>query len=249
MISAVILTKNEEENIEVCIKGLRWCNEVIVVDDNSTDKTREIAEKLGAKVIDHSLNNNFSEARNYGLEQTKGEWVLFVDADERISDSLAFEIGSMLTMQAVDAYDAFYIRRIDTIWGRQLLHGENGMVKFIRLAKKTKGEWKGAVHETWQIKGRVGQLKNPLYHYPHQTVSEFLTEINYYTTIRAQELYKKRVKVHVWDIILYPKAKFFVNYVLKRGFLDGMPGLVVAILMSFHSYLVRGKLWLLWQKK
>lgn len=249
MISAVILTKNEEQNIEACIKGLRWCDEVLVIDDNSTDKTVSIAEKLGAKVYVHNLENNFGEQRNFGLSKAKGDWVFFVDADERVSESLTFEITSSLHQKNTDFVSGFSLRRIDTMWGKQLLHGENGNVRLIRLARKDAGKWVGHVHETWQVKGKIIELKNPLFHYPHQTVSEFLTEINYYTTIRSQELYKKGVKVHVWDIILYPKAKFFVNFIFKRGFLDGIPGLVVAMLMSFHSYLVRGKLWLLWDKK
>lgn len=249
MISAVILTKNEEENIESCIKGLRWCDEVLVIDDNSTDKTKKLAESLGARVLVNDLKNDFSQQRNFGLSKAKGDWVFFVDADERVSESLTFEITSSLLQKDTDFINGFCMRRIDTMWGKQLLHGENGNVRLVRLARKNAGQWVGDVHEEWKVKGKIVELKNPLFHFPHQTVAEFLTEINYYTTIRAQELYKKRVKVHVWDIILYPKAKFIVNFILKLGFLDGIPGLVVAMLMSFHSYLVRGKLWLLWQKK
>lgn len=249
MISAVILTKNEEKNIEACIKGLRWCDEILVIDDNSTDKTVAKAKALGARALVHDLKNDFSQQRNYGLEQAKGDWVFFVDADERVSESITFEITSSLHQKDTDFINGFSMRRIDTIWGKHLLHGENGNARLIRLGRKNAGKWVGDVHETWAVKGKIAQLKNPLLHYPHQSVAEFLTEINYYTTIRAQELYKKGVKAHVWDIILYPKAKFIVNFVFKRGFLDGIPGLVVAMLMSFHSYLVRGKLWLLWDKK
>ncbi|MBI2430722.1 MAG: glycosyltransferase family 2 protein [Candidatus Levybacteria bacterium] len=249
MISAVILTKNEEKNIEECIRGLKWCNEVVVIDDQSEDKTVAIAEKLGAKVYTRPLENNFSVQRNFGLEKAKGEWVFFVDADERVSESLTYEIGNILHSLATDSHSAFSLRRIDTMWGKQLLHGENGNVRLVRLARKNAGIWKDAVHEVWDIKGQIGKLKNPLYHYPHQTVSEFLKEINYYTTIRAKELFGNKKRVNTLSIILYPKAKFFVNYFIKQGFLDGIPGLVVAVLMSFHSFLVRGKLWLLWQKK
>lgn len=249
MISAVILTKNEERNIESCIKGLRWCDEILVIDDNSTDKTVVKAKALGARVVVCPLENNFSKSRNLATAEAKGDWVLFVDADERVSESLTFEITSSLHQKNTDFISGFSMRRIDTMWEKQLLHGENGNVRLVRLARKNAGQWSGSVHETWKVKGKIVELKNPLLHYPHQNVTEFLQEINYYTTIRAQELYKKRVKVHVWDIILYPKAKFIVNFFLKLGFLDGIPGLVVAMLMSFHSYLVRGKLWLLWDKK
>ncbi len=249
MVSAVILTKNEEKNIEACIKSLRWCDEILVVDDNSTDKTVVKAKALGARVVINSLENNFSKQRNFALTEAKGDWILYVDADERVSESLTFEINNSIHQKDIDFISGFSLRRVDTIWGKQLLHGENGNVRLIRLARKNSGLWIGNVHEEWQVKGKIVELKNPLQHFPHQTITDFLKEINYYTNIRAQELYKKGVKVHAWDIILYPKAKFFVNFILKGGFLDGIPGLVVAILMSFHSYLVRGKLWLLWDKK
>ncbi len=249
MISAAILTKNEEGSIEACIKGLLWCDEVLVIDDNSTDKTVVKAKALGARVIEHTLDNDFAKQRNFALDEVKGDWVLFVDADERVSESLTFEINSSIHQKDVDFIQGFSMRRIDTMWGKQLLHGENGNVRLVRLARKNAGKWVRHVHETWKVKGKIVEFKNPLFHYPHQTVAEFLEEINYYTTIRAQELYKKGVKVHVWDIIFYPKAKFIMNFFFKRGFLDGIPGLVVAMLMSFHSYLVRGKLWQLWDKK
>ncbi len=249
MISAVILVKNEEKNIVDCIKGLRWCGEILVVDDNSTDKTVELAKKNGARVITHSLENDFSRQRNFGLLEAKGEWVFFVDADERVSESLAFEITNRIKESPSEHYDGFFIRRIDNMWGKKLLHGETGNIKLLRLVKKTSGKWEGQVHEVWKTKGVLGELKNPISHYPHQTITEFLEEINFYTDIRAKELHKKGIKAHWWSVIVYPKAKFFLNYIIKMGFLDGIPGLVFAILMSFHSFLVRGKLWQLWQKK
>mgnify|MGYP001615031260 CR=1 FL=1 len=113
-----------------------------------------------------------------------------------------------------------------------------------RLAKKDAGKWKGAVHEKWEITGKVGTLKNPIIHYPHQTVAEFLQELNLYTSLRAEELYMKNTRAYWWSIVVYPMIKFTVNYFLKRGFLDGIHGLIFAIIMSFHSFLVRGKLWL-----
>ena len=249
MISAVILAKNEEKNIADCIKGLRWCDEILIVDDKSTDKTVDVAKKNGARVIMHSLENDFSRQRNYGLLEAKEQWVFFVDADERISESLAFEITNRIKESPIKNYDGFFIRRIDNMWGKKLLHGETGNIKLVRLVKKDSGKWEGQVHEIWKTKKTLGELKNPIFHYPHQTVNEFLKELNFYTDIRAKELYKKGIRVHWWFVIMYPKAKFFFNYILKMGFLDGIPGFVFAILMSFHSFLVRGKLWMLWQKK
>lgn len=260
-IAAIILTKNEEKNIVSCLDALKWCNEIIVIDDHSGDETVSLAKKLGANVYTHSLENNFAQQRNFGLSKATREWVLFVDADERVSPELSKEIESRITnhesiRQAQDPesiegsrINGFYIRRLDNLWGRILNHGETGNIKFVRLAKKNAGQWKGKVHERWEISGKIGELKQPLMHYPHQTLAEFLQEINFYTTLRAKELYQQNVQVHFWDIILYPKAKFIQNYLLKRGFLDGTAGIVFALCMSFHSFLVRAKLWQLWQKK
>ncbi|MBI2622447.1 glycosyltransferase family 2 protein [Candidatus Microgenomates bacterium] len=248
MISAVILTKNEEKNIEVCLKSLDFCDEIIVIDDNSVDKTVELAKKSKAKVFTRALNNDFSRQRNFGLEKAHEEWVLFIDADERVSPSLCDEI-TQLTNNPITQCNGFYIKRRDFMWENELKCGETGDIKLLRLARKEGGKWEGRVHEKWKVKGKLGELKNLLLHYPHQTITEFLREINFYTDIRAQELYEKGTSVYWWSIILYPKVKFFRNFFVKKGFLDGLPGLILALMMSFHSFLVRGKLWLMQQKK
>lgn len=247
-ISAVILARNEEMNIKACIESVAWCNEVIVIDDNSIDKTAKIATSLGATVYTRNLDANFAAQRNFGLEKALCDWILFLDADERVSSTLAFEIQGKIT-EPMDNYQGYYLKRLDTMWGRTLHFGETGSVTLLRLAKKGSGEWKGKVHEVWDVKGKTSILDNPLLHFPHQTLTSFLEEINFYTTLRAEELFEKKVKVSWWHILAYPKAKFFVNYFIKQGFRDGIPGLLVAILMSLHSFLVRGKLWVLWHKK
>src|SRR5579863_116306 len=119
MISAVILTRNEEKNIGACLDSISWCDEKIVIDDHSQDKTVEIAKKKGAKVFLRLMNNDFSEQRNYGLEKAKGDWVLFIDADERISSALWYEIMQH-TSESIEDYVGFYIRREDTMWGKVL---------------------------------------------------------------------------------------------------------------------------------
>ncbi len=246
MISAVVLTKNEEKNIVDCLESLSWCDEVIIVDDNSEDRTAEIAKKMGAKVFTRNLDNDFSKQRNYGLEKANGDWILFIDADERISKELKEEIKFKIKNDKVDSY---LIKRVDTIWGRKLKYGENGNIVLLRLARKNNGKWEGKVHEEWKVKGSVGEFKNSILHYPHPTISEFLKEINDYTDIRAKELSEKGIKSDFISILLYPTAKFLKNYFLKLGFLDNIQGLVFAIMMSFHSFLVRGKLWQLWNTK
>ena len=249
MISAIVLTKNEENNIVDCLDSLLWCDEILVIDDNSEDKTVEVIENLKnkkIKVLFHSLNNDFSKQRNFALREAQHGWILFIDADERVSLSLQYEILSLIT-SPLSNYSGYYIRRRDVMWGRELRYGETGHIKTLRLVKKDKGEWVGKVHESFRIKGKTGLLRNPLMHYPHQNLTEFLQEVNFYTDLRAKELFNKGIKVYWWSILMYPLGKFILNYVFKRGFLDGIPGLVVAILMSFHSFLVRGKLWSLIQ--
>jgi len=245
MISAVVLTKNEEKNLQECLESVKWVDEIIVIDDNSTDKTVEIAKSLKAKVFSHPLNNNFAEQRNFGLERAKGEWVLFVDADERVSPELAAEIKKEIKNTKVDG---FYLKRQDFFGGRALKYGETANVRLLRLGRKGKGEWRREVHEVWEIKGETEELKNPILHYPHQTLSDFIDHINFHSTLHAQALKKEGVRPSLWRIIFYPKAKFIQNYIFRLGFLDGTPGIIVALMMSFHSFLARGKLYFLWKK-
>lgn len=254
MISAVVLTKNEETNLEACLKTLSWSDEIVVIDDYSDDKTVEIAEKAKAKVYIRHLEEDFAAQRNFGLEKAKGEWVLFVDADERLSEALIDEIMEVTTLTS-QPVNGFKIPRKDFMWDKEIRFGDqpkgstkSGLIELVRLGKKGAGEWKGRVHEVWEIQDAMS-LKNPLLHYPHPTASEFLTEINTYSTIRAKELFAQGKKSSLLDIIFYPKGKFIQNYILRQGFRDGMQGFIIALFMSFHSFLVRSKLWLLYHNK
>jgi glycosyltransferase involved in cell wall biosynthesis len=248
MISCIILTKNEAAHIEGCMKSVLWCDEVIVIDDHSDDETVAKAKSLGATVYFHALEGDFAAQRNFGLEKARGDWILFVDADERVSDALRNQIQETVSARR-NRYNGYRIPRTDILWGRKMQHGEAAGKKLLRLARKGSGVWKGTVHEVWDITGNVSDLGGEFLHYPHQTVREFLAEINFYTDLRAAELKRHRVKSSWWSILFYTKAKFVQNYFLRLGMLDGIPGLVSAIMMSFHSFLVRSKLWLLWHKK
>lgn len=247
MISVVILTKNEEKNILDCLETVNWADEIIILDDNSVDRTVEIAESKNLKnlkVLTRSLDGDFSKQRNYALSYAGNEWVLFIDADERITPQLRIEINDFIVEEKVKPLiNGMYIKRKDMLWGKLLKHGEVGHMKLLRLARKDSGMWQGKVHEEWIVEGVTDTFENYLIHYPHQTVSEFLTEINLYTTIRAKELFEAQEKASILKIVVYPKAKFVQNYFFRLGFLDGIEGLVQAILMSFHSFLVRAKLW------
>lgn len=245
MISAVVLTKNEEGNIEGCLTTLKWCNEVIVVDDYSQDSTPDVARKLGATAYRRHLNDDFAAQRNFGLEKARGEWVLFVDADERVTSSLREEIIQYTNnpiYKYSNGYVGFYVKRRDFMWARELKHGEVGSIKLLRLAKKSAGRWRRRVHEVWEVKGRVGTLKNPLLHYPHQSLRGFARDVGRMSTLHARAHMEQGVRSNPVKIIFWPPAKFFYNWVLRLGFLDGTPGFLVAAVMSFHSFLSWSKL-------
>ncbi len=246
MISTVVLTHNDEAILSRCLESLSWCDEVVVIDDESTDGTVEVAKKFEAKAFPYPLNDDFAAQRNFGLSKAKHDWVLFVDSDEVVSEELASEIKSQISNLKTEKLDAFYIKRRDYSLGRWLKYGETGNVKLLRLGRKEAGKWVQPVHEEWKIQGNVGELVHPLLHYPHPNVAQFLDEINRYSTLWARYLYAQRVKEPSWHIIVKPVAKFFLNFLWRLGFVDGTAGAVVALMMSFHSFLVRAKLWHLW---
>lgn len=238
MISAVVLAKNEQENIRKCLKTLKWCDEVVVIDDYSEDKTREIAKKLGAKVFKHHLNNDFAQQRNFGLGKAKGEWVLFIDADERVSPELTQEIKREVKK---DEHYAFVFKRQDFFLGKPLKHGETAKIRLLRMAKKD-GKWERAVHEVWKTKWQTKTLENPILHYSHPSISQLISQVNFHSSLHAEVLRKSGVKFSLFRLIFNPLGKFLLNLVWRLGFLDGMPGFVIALMMSLHSFLARGKL-------
>lgn len=240
MISAVVLSHNDASTIEETLKSLSWADEIIVVDDNSTDETREHAKQLGAKVFLRALGGDFASQRNFGLTKARGEWVLFVDSDEVVSPALAQEVKTRTKDPGIAGY---YIARKDILWGKTLAHGEVGGIRLLRLAKKDAGRWVRPVHEVWEIVGKTGELTHPLLHSPHPDVAQFLSHIDRYSTINANYFYAQHKHTQPWQIVVYPVAKFFLNYVWRLGFLDGMQGAIVAIMMSFHSFLTRAKLY------
>jgi glycosyltransferase involved in cell wall biosynthesis len=251
VISAVVLTKNEERNIGECLKTLGWCDEVVIVDDYSEDKTITLIQKLKiekntnlkCKIFRRRLAGDFAGQRNFGLEKARGEWVLFVDADERVTAELAKETQEKVKESH---FDGFYLKRRDRLYKRELRHGETARVRLLRLVKKGSGRWEGKVHERFSAQGgSQGILENPLRHYPHQNLTRFLEKVNFYSTLRAEELRQQGMKSNLGQIIFYPVGKFVYDWLVLGGIRDGMPGMIVAVMMSFHAFLVRAKLWLL----
>ncbi|HWA51919.1 MAG TPA: glycosyltransferase family 2 protein [Patescibacteria group bacterium] len=241
MISAVVIAKNEEGNIENCLKNLNFCDEIIIIDDYSADNTAKIAKNFTTKIYKRHLNYNFAAQRNYGLTKASCEWILFVDADEIVSNTLKAEILLKISQENING---FYIKRRDIFLDRELKFGETGNVKLLRLAKKDSGKWKRKVHEYWNIKGQTQELGSYLIHDKKQNLFEFVNKLNDYSTLHAQENEKENKKSNMFKIVLYPFLKFVDNYFLKLGFLDGIPGFINATLMSFHSFLAWSKEWI-----
>lgn len=244
MISAVVLAKNEEKNIRDCLKSLSFCDEVVVVDDNSEDLTRDISQKIGVKVHIRDMDMDYSAQSNFGIGKAKGEWILFVDADERITRSLREEIKQVIS-SPTNKYNGFYFNRIDFMWGKWLKHGEVGSTKVLRLFRKGAGEWRRRVHPTFNLRGGSSQIRNPILHYPHQNLREFLESVNRWSTWHAVANKEEGKTSSLFKIISMPAAHFFRNFFLRMGFLDGMQGFIFATVMSFHSFLAWSKVWML----
>lgn len=239
-ISAVVLTQNSASTLAATLESLSFCDEILVIDDQSTDTSAAIASKHDAVVYVRPLEGDFAAQRNFGLAKATQDWVLFIDSDEVVPQALAHEIREAI--QSVDV-KGFFVKRRDILWGTPLIHGETADVRLMRLAKKGSGKWARPVHEVWNVTGVVGTLEHPLDHMPHPSVAEFLSDINHYSTINAAHFYKTGTRTSVFQIIGYPAAKFMRNYIIKQGYKDGTPGIIVALMMSFHSFLTRSKLW------
>lgn len=239
MISAVVLTKNEAEQIKTCLNSLKWCDEILVIDDFSEDKTREIAKSLGAKVLKRHLDDDFSSQRSFALTKTKYSWVLYVDADEKVTAKLRDEILKAIKDESLFGY---YLERKDLFLGKPLEFGET-KIKLLRLIKKGRGKWRRKVHEYWETDGEVGVLDSILLHDSHRSLTDFIRKINKYSDLHQKEL-KKEKKASIIKVVFWPLGKLVNNLIFKLGILDFTYGFVLAIFMSFHSFLAWSRLWL-----
>lgn len=241
-LSAIVIAKNEKDNIVRCLQSLSFADEIVVVDNNSTDATAEMARYLKAKVITCTIEHNFSALRTVGMNYASGDWLLYIDADEVVSEELKKSIHEAIKKNTKQVY---YIKRRDNWWGRQLKYGEVATAYnqgIIRLVKKGSGSWKHLVHEAFNSKFNSETLDGYIDHYPHPDIAHFIESVNLYSSIRAKELYEAGVRSNVFSLIFYPFGKFMYTYIGKGGFLDGAAGFVYSFMMSFHSFLVRSKL-------
>ena len=192
------------------------------------------------KIFFHPLINDFSSQRNFGLQNAKGDWVLFVDDDEYVGTELRKEITEAINL---DQYSGFLLKRQDVVHHQPLRHGETGNIKILRLGRRHSGRFNRQVHENWDIEGRVGELQSPLYHIKDHFVSEFIPRLDQYGQIDSKILVSEGKPFSWFRLLVYPMAKFKLNYIFKAGFLDGTTGLFLAYLMAVQSLSIRVFQW------
>lgn len=242
MISVVIIAKNEEKDLPEAIKSVSFADQVVVVNDQSIDQTVAVAQGLGASVVDHRF-INYADQRNFGASQARHNWILSLDADERVTPKLGQEILDAVKKGDCDSYQ---FQLVTNMFGRQMRHGEVGHQIKRRLYRKDKLHWERPVHEILVGSDSVGTLAEVFTEISHQDLHEFVDKINRYSDLDAQAYHERGVREPGPKVVIYPLGKFIVNYFIKLGFLDGLAGLILATVMSFNSFLTRVKLRRLW---
>jgi glycosyltransferase involved in cell wall biosynthesis len=238
-ITATIITLNEERNIARAIESLRCSDEILIVDSGSVDRTVELAEKLGARVIEAGW-RGYAGQKNWAAEQATHEWILSLDADEALSEALEAEIWNV--KKNGPRYDAYTVPRLARYLGRWILHSGWYPDRKVRLYDRRKAKWVGDfVHESVQSEGRVGRLESNLLHFTCDSLSEHLRSLDRYTTLAAQELAARKMKVPLSRVILDPAWTFVKTYFFQRGFLDGLEGLTIAYMAAFYTFLKYSK--------
>ncbi|MFA6151347.1 MAG: glycosyltransferase family 2 protein [Chitinophagaceae bacterium] len=242
MLSAVIITYNEEQNIGRCLQSLVGvADEVIVVDSTSTDKTCSIAEQYGATIIQHPF-VGFAAQKNFAAQVASHNWVLSLDADEVLSEELKAGISAVKNKPDFDAY---FIKRKTNFCGTFIRYGSWYPDKQCRLWDKTKGDWQGTIHEKWRLfgeAGKYGTLSGDLLHYSFNSISDYLKMTDRYTTLSAEEALMKGKNVSLLKLIFGPKFKFIQDYFIRLGFLDGYAGFVAYILASYMAFVKYSKI-------
>jgi glycosyltransferase involved in cell wall biosynthesis len=245
-ITAIIIAKNEETMIANCLEGLRWCDEMLVIDNGSSDGTASVAEKLGARVVSFS-SDDFSKVRNEGFKRSKTDWLFYIDADERVSPELAREI---LVHLETSAGEAFRLKRHNICYGHHLTKGgwDNDFVTRIFKKEHFKG-WTGKIHESAQFDGREVTLQQPLLHLTHRSTEDNLHKSAEWTKIEAELLYKSGLAPVTFRTLIRKGGMEFIRRAyFKKGYQDGMAGLVEAIVQAMNRVMVYIQVWEFQQK-
>ena len=227
-LSACIITFNEEERIEDCIRSLAGCDEVLVIDAHSTDATRERARSLGARVIERDW-PGYRSQKEFAVQSAQHDWVLCLDADERLSPTLRAEI-ERLRADGFPAHAGWSVPRMTDYLGRFLRHGNAYPDRLVRLFDRRRGRWVGhEIHENTHVEGSVGKLHGHLLHYSYRSLSDHERRMQRYALLMAQALFEDGRRGCLGCVLVNPAWRFLRGYVLRLGFLDGWRGLVFAL--------------------
>lgn len=238
MISASIITKNEEVNIAECLELLSWVDEIVVLDSGSSDRTVEIARHYTDKVFVEEWRGQGAQ-KNRALELAKGPWIISIDADERVPPELAGEMREAIISPRLNAYA---VRRKNIYRGRWIRHGGWWPDWVTRLFKKGEAYFNDRViHDSLQVQGAMGRLSHPLIHYSFRSAEDFLTRAHWYAIHQATEMYNEGKEASLWTAISHAAFSLGQAYFLRWGFLDGAPGTLIAVSNAvgvFYRYMM-----------
>ena len=242
-LSACVIAKDEADRIGECLSSLAFCDEILVVDAHSKDDTRTIAEAHRARVIERDWPGHVAQ-KEFAIRAARHDWVLCVDADERISFELASEI-QRLREAGFPGPPGWRLPRLSSYFGRWIRHGTWYPDPQLRLFDRRRGRWTGRdPHDRVELDGDPGQLRGHLLHYPYRNLEDHLATIERYTTTMARGLAEEGRHARLIDLALRPTARFLRSYLLQLGFLDGWRGLLLASLSAHYVRLKYAKLWL-----
>jgi glycosyltransferase involved in cell wall biosynthesis len=238
-ISATIITYNEERNIVRAIESLRCCDEIVVVDSGSNDRTVELATNLGARVVENPW-PGYSSQKNFASQQAVNDWILSIDADESLSEALEGEIWQI--KKNGPRYDGYTVPRLAQYLGRWILHSGWYPDRKVRLFNRQQARWVGEyVHESVQVDGRVGHLKSNLLHFTCSSLSEHLKTMDQYTTLAAEQIVAQKKPIGARNLLVQPIWAFVKAYFLQRGYLDGTEGLAIAYMAAMYNFVKYAK--------
>lgn len=247
MISVVIITKNEEGRIRMCLESVKWADEIIVLDNGSIDKTIQIAKQFTSKVFTFT-DTDFSSLRNKGMEKALGDWVLYIDSDERVLLPLRQEIEAIVKSNDISA---LAICRKNIVFGQKVKYGPFWPDWVIRLLKKKDFEtWVGKVHEYPKFKGNLGYSKNCLLHLTHRNLDQMILKSLEWSKIDAQlRLESGHPKMSGWRFLRIFISELFYQGIRRKGFFNGTVGIMDSILQTFSMFMTYIRLWQLQQSK
>ncbi|MBN2301631.1 MAG: glycosyltransferase family 2 protein [Lentisphaerae bacterium] len=242
-ISACITAGNEENNIRRCLESVKWVDEIVVVDSFSTDRTVAICKEYTDLVYQHKWLGYIGQ-KNLIKDFASGPWILFIDADEEVSDQLRDEILGEFESGSNKNYAGYEFPRLVRYLGRWITHGDWYPDAKLRLFRKALGTCGGQEpHDRTTVNGAVKRLSGNLYHYTYTGISDQLSTINKFSSITAESLDNEHASFKIFNLIFRPWFKFIRCYFLKRGFLDGLPGLIIAVTTAYGVFAKYAKLW------